>query len=198
MPQTGSFPRFFPRFARANIFDRDKSETLAQNYRRLGLAARLRAPTGGTEKKLGHTPSSRDKDPLAVKNVEQAAVISEAKVERDEDGKIIRVIHGRANPLNDPLNALDSDSEMEDEKEYEEWGGIRENGTETDVVKELMAEARNPVEKKPRYLSEREKEWLESLVAKYGDDYGKMARDRRLNPMQQTSGDLKKRIERLK
>lgn len=180
--------------------DRDKSETLAQNYRRLGLAARLRAPTGGTEKKIGYKPSSRDKDPLAVKNVEQAAIITEAKVERDADGKIIRVLPGRANPLNDPLNSLDSDSEMEqeEEEEFEEWGGLREDGTETAVVKELMAEARNPLEKKPRHQSEREKGWLGQLVEKYGDDYGKMARDRRLNPMQQTSGDLKRRIQKLK
>lgn len=134
-----------------------------------------------------------------MKNVEQAAIVSEAKVERDADGKIIRVLPGKANPLNDPLNSLDSDSDMEeDEGEYEEWGGIKENGNETEVVKELIAEARNPVEKKPRYQSEREKEWLERLVARYGDDYEKMARDRKLNPMQQTSGDLKRRVQKLK
>ena len=134
-----------------------------------------------------------------MKNLEQA-VVSEARVERDADGKIIRVLPGKANPLNDPLNALDSDSEAdeEEEKEYEEWGGIRENGNETEVVKELIAEARNPVEKKPRYPSEREKEWLERLVGKYGDDYERMARDMKLNPMQQTAGDLKKRIQKLK
>lgn len=133
-----------------------------------------------------------------MKNVEQAAVISEAKVERGADGKIIRVLPGKANPLNDPLNDLDTDSEMEEEKEYEEWGGIKEDGTETDVVKELIATAKNPVEKKPRYQSEQEKEWLGRLVDKYGDDYERMSRDRKLNSMQQTPGDLKRRISKLK
>jgi nucleolar protein 16 len=37
---------------------------------------------------------------------------------------------------------------------------------------------------------------VEALVEKYGDDYGKMMRDRRLNPMQQSEGDLKRRVKR--
>jgi len=45
-------------------------------------------------------------------------------------------------------------------------------------------------EKKERKQSEREREWIERLVAKYGEDYQRMARDMRLNPMQQTAADL--------
>jgi nucleolar protein 16 len=105
-----------------------------------------------------------------------------------------------SNPLNDPLNELDSDSEAEDkdEQEYEEWGGIRETGGETEVVKSLMEEARHPAEKKPRHQSEREREWLGRLVAKYGDDTAAMARDRKLNPMQQTAADIARRIKKMK
>lgn len=169
---------------------------MAQNYRRLGLVARLKAPTGGIEKKI-HATTTRTSpnDPFAITSIENM-IVSEAKVERDADGKIVRIIgRGRDNPLNDPLNALDSD-EDEDDEAADEWGGIDEGGA-TDVVKSLLQESRNTVEKKPRYLSEREKEWLEELVAKHGDNTAAMAKDRKLNPMQQTEADIKKRLRKI-
>jgi len=78
----------------------------------------------------------------------------------------------------------------------EEWGGIIEDAQvpgETHVVRQLEAIARNEV-KKVRTQSEREREWIEALVAKYGRDYAKMARDRKLNPFQQTMGDIRRRV----
>ncbi|KND93408.1 Nucleolar protein 16 [Tolypocladium ophioglossoides CBS 100239] len=181
----------------------DKKETLAQNYRRLGLVARLKAPTGGTERKLhGTTARVSPNDPFAITTIGEA-VVSEAKVERDADGKIIRVL-GRHpdNPLRDPLAALDSDSEGDGEGAAEEWGGIAEAepqaGGSTDVVRSLIEESHNPAPRKPRHQSEGEREWLERLVAKHGDDTRAMARDTRLNPMQQTAADLAKRIKVLK
>lgn len=143
-------------------------------------------------------------------------MLSEATVERDADGKIIRILsrtsttsgaiarasrHGHA-PLRDALNDLDTDSEAEEqeqeEEDDEEWGGIKEDGTETDIVKSLIAEARAPVVKKPRHMSEREAEWLTKLVQRYGDDYEAMARDHKLNPMQQTAADIRRRAGKLK
>lgn len=122
-----------------------------------------------------------------------------ARVERDADGKIVRVIGRAPNPLDDPLHELDSDSEMGDGEveEHEEWGGIQENGRETEVVKSLIQEARNPAPKKKRYQSEQEREWLEKLVGKYGDDTRAMAKDRKLNPMQQTEADIRRRINKM-
>jgi nucleolar protein 16 len=179
---------------------RDKNETLAQNYRRLGLVARLRAPAGGTETPLHGkaTVKPTKSNPFNISTIGQS-IVSEAKVERDADGKIIRVLHrGATNPLNDPLNDLDSgsDDEMEEE-EAPEWGGIVDEGETTEVVKSLVEESRNPVEKKPRTQSEQEQEWLQRLVAKHGDDYAAMARDLKLNPMQQTAADLKRRIKKM-
>ncbi|KAF4120854.1 FAD dependent oxidoreductase [Geosmithia morbida] len=204
-------------------FKVNKKETLAQNYRRLGLAARLRGPTGGTEKLLSSSkeagasgrPAKRsDVDPFAIAPTNQKAVLGEAKVERDASGRIVRVIRpgsgNDANPLNDPLNEYDSDSDDgtgakkkgakidNGVANYEEWGGIREQGDETDVVRTLMDEARNPAEKKPRYQSSREREWLTSLVDKHGDDVTAMARDRKLNPMQQTAADIARRLKKLR
>ncbi|OAQ95767.1 hypothetical protein LLEC1_00378 [Akanthomyces lecanii] len=108
----------------------DKKSTLSQNYRRLGLVSRLRAPTGG----------------------------------------------------------------------HEEWGGIvdaRHDDGMTDVVRGLVEQARNPAPKRARHLSEREAEWLHKLVARHGDDTRAMARDARLNPMQQTAADIARRLKKL-
>lgn len=100
-----------------------------------------------------------------------------------------------ANPLNDPLNELDDD-------EADEWDGfamVPEHGEEEQVnpvIRELEEAAKNGERKAPRKQSQREEEWLERLVARYGDDYGRMARDRKLNPMQQTEADIKKRVKK--
>ncbi|KAL7790924.1 ribosome biogenesis protein Nop16 [Trichoderma ceciliae] len=189
----------------------DKKETLAQNYRRLGLLARLKTPTGGIEKKLSTSSSASSadpsaaalraskSDPFAIANTEKA-ILSEVKVERDSEGNIVRILGRRANPLNDPLNDLESASGEEDKGDAaEEWGGIDDDGVgTTDVVRSLIEEAKNPAPPKARYQSEREREWLEKLVAKYGDDTRAMARDPRLNPMQQTASDIAKRLGRMK
>lgn len=172
---------------------------MSQNYRRLGLLARLKAPTGGTEKRL-HATTTRTSpnDPFAIATMENA-IVSEARVERDADGKIIRIIgHSKPNPLNDPLNELDDEDDEVEEEAGEEWGGIEDEYADaTDVVKSLLAESRRPDVAKPRHQSEREMEWLGKLVAKHGDDTAAMARDRKLNPMQQTASDIAKRIRKL-
>ncbi|KAI0123048.1 ribosome biogenesis protein Nop16 [Xylariales sp. AK1849] len=186
----------------------NKNETTTQNYRRLGLVGRLNTPTGGVEpnrQAKDAKKSTNPADPFAILPMGADGVVSEARVERDENGKIVRIIRegrkGRENPLNDPLNALDTDSEAESkiEDDGETWGGIDEKeDSRTDVVKALEAEANRPREKKIRGQSQREREWLDSLVEKYGADTRAMARDRKLNPMQQTEPDIAKRIRKLK
>ncbi|KAK6071684.1 nucleolar protein 16 [Seiridium cupressi] len=182
----------------------DKKETTTQNYRRLGLVSRLKAPTGGAEPDLvskNKKISTKPVDPFVIQSTGSDTVFSEVRVERDENGKIVRILgstsKGRENPLNDPLNEFDTDSEAEEEfpDDGETWGGIED--TRTDVVKQLEEEANRPREKKPRTQSQRERQWLESLVAKYGDNTRAMARDRKLNPMQQTEADISKRLRKL-
>ncbi|KAI0490803.1 ribosome biogenesis protein Nop16 [Xylaria cf. heliscus] len=190
----------------------NKKETMTQNYRRLGLVGRLRAPTGGVEPKLRPSSSSSSsskpttatasKNPFAIHGA-KGPVATEAQVERDENGKIIRVISSerkRPNPLNDPLVELDTDSEAESgdgREDAEEWGGF-EGDENNEIVRQLESEANRPVEKKPRTASSREAEWLQTLVDRYGDNTAAMARDRRLNPMQQTAADIAKRIRKWK
>ncbi|KAK5631200.1 hypothetical protein RRF57_006915 [Xylaria bambusicola] len=187
----------------------NKKETTTQNYRRLGLVSRLRAPTGGIEPKNRPSTSSTStskttapKNPFAIngaKDARSAAV--EVEVERDADGKIIRVIskeRKRFNPLNDPLVELDTDSEAgsDDGEDAEEWGGFE--GEQNEIVRQLEEEANRPVEKKPRTVSAREAEWLQALVDRHGDDTAAMARDHKLNSMQQTAADIARRIQKWK
>lgn len=192
---------------------RNQKETLSQNYRRLGLASKLNHPTGGVEKTVATLAAAADEhNPAAVdtlninSKVPTTINVSEVRIERDpKTGAILRVLDDsvqKPNPLNDPLN------ELEDGEE-EEWNGfVNEHGLldgaapavsgKTSVVRELEEQAARPVHKKPRTQSEREEEWIQALVDKYGDDYGKMSRDMKLNPMQQSSGDLKRRVKKWK
>jgi nucleolar protein 16 len=122
---------------------------------------------------------------------------SSARVDRDpETGKIIRVIHEKTkkeNPLNDPLM---SDSEGEDEEM--ENAHTREGAAEeaNAIVRELEAQASMVPERKVRKQSQREQEWIARLVERYGTDTKGMARDRRLNPMQQTEADISRRVRK--
>jgi nucleolar protein 16 len=81
-----------------------------------------------------------------------------------------------------------------------EWNGFAmvpertEAEAENPVIRELEEAAMNGAKKAPRGQSQREQEWVERLVNKYGEDYAKMARDRKLNPMQQTAADIRKRV----
>ncbi|KAF2005673.1 nucleolar protein 16 [Amniculicola lignicola CBS 123094] len=189
----------------------NQKETLSQNYRRLGLTARLNHATGGTEKTIKllglNDPQSSRADIAADSTANKLNIPSqrpaqydpeEVQVERDpETGKIIRVLNdpstSKPNPLNDPLNELE-------DSDFEDWNGFAmvPEGEKSDnpVIRQLEEQARNGVKKPPRKQSTREEEWIESLVKKYGDDYGKMSRDRKLNPMQQSVGDLKRRVQK--
>lgn len=126
--------------------------------------------------------------------------MSEVKVERDASGRITRVLRD-TNPLNDPLNELDSDAEdSAPQKQHEEWSGFEDNRVSErdrpEVLRALEAEAGRPTEKTVRHQSEREVEWLKRLVAKHGDDVRAMARDMKLNPMQQTAADIGRRLRK--
>ncbi|KAH6882469.1 Nucleolar protein 16 [Alternaria rosae] len=190
----------------------NQKETLSQNYRRLGLTARLNHATGGTEKTIAllglNDEKSSRADTAANSTADALNIVSKAKkpeniaieeieVERDpETGAILNVtgtLDKKDNPLNDPLN------EIEDDDEEMEWNGFsmvpeRPEEAQNPVIRELEEAAMNGARKAPRGQSQREQEWVERLVNKYGEDYAKMARDRKLNPMQQTAADIKKRV----
>ena len=99
----------------------------------------------------------------------------------------------KANPLDDLLNSDEEDEAVdEDEALRNRVRGSRRGGG---IVSELEESARHEKKKRPRVQSAREREWCERLVKRWGDDWGGMSRDRRLNPMQQSEGDLRRRVE---
>lgn len=189
---------------------RNQDETLTQNYRRLGLTSRLNSATGGIEKlRAGDASKTSTTSKLAISNAipKQFAPVS-ARVERDpETGKILRVIHREDdNPLNDPLNvveAMDFKGAEDDGEVFEGFEGEvaakkTKKKSKNEIVRKLEEQASMVPEKRERSQSEREREWIERLVGKWGEDFEKMARDRKLNPMQQTPADIRRRVGKWK
>lgn len=124
------------------------------------------------------------------------AAFRSVKVERDADGKIVRVLR-KDNPLNDPLNDIEDESEPDGEEDKESEGAKKSaagSAEATKVVDLLEAEASRPTEAHKRHQSQQEREWLARLVARHGDDAAAMARDLKLNPMQQTEANIRKKL----
>ena len=182
----------------------DKHLTLSQNYHRLGLASKLNSRSGGTEAKATNTEGEqlRKQDPLAVAASRPARTgLKTTKVSRDAEGNIVKVIHkgNAANPLNDPLNAMEGESEEDQSlgtsdrtnKGTMNYAGIVPK-LEAAALAELVEVGKR---RQPRMQSQRERVWIEQLVEKYGQDIRSMSKDPKLNPNQQTEADIRKRIE---
>lgn len=169
----------------------DKSLTLKQNYKRLGLRAKLGRSAGGDEQKvesLSELQAKREKNQKnqlkhvptvsEIENLDDPSRIpeGEARLIRDsETNEVIKVIYGTMK--------VDDNDESEEEIEN------------PSVIKQLEEYAeKNSKIKKERHQSERENDWIKSLYEKYGDDYDKMKWDKKLNIYQQSAGDLKRRI----
>ncbi|KAJ9633936.1 hypothetical protein H2201_008945 [Coniosporium apollinis] len=177
-------------------------ETLSQNYRRLGLATKLNHVTGGVEKtgpgSSADALSARKNDCLTIDGKAPTTIdVQEARIERDSATGELRILDDpsarrKLNPLNDPLNEL---SDFSGVKEWEGFGNVPQvrSGAGTTVGRELKGQASQGVRKAPRKQSAREEEWIEKMVEKYADDYGKMVRNRKLNVVQQSEGDIRRR-----
>jgi nucleolar protein 16 len=180
----------------------DRKQTVTQNYKRLGLSSRLNAATGGVEKfKPGKENNGVGVIPVQRVVREAKIKTEEVRVERDDEGNIIKVIRPegaekerKPNPLNDLLNDVEDEEEEQPDEEMET------RATKSSVVAALEQEAAEEAERlakrRPRQQSKREEEWLERLVARYGQDTKAMARDRKLNPMQQTEADIQRRLKK--
>ncbi|CAX44154.1 nucleolar protein, putative [Candida dubliniensis CD36] len=170
----------------------DKSLTLKQNYKKLGLRAKLGRSAGGDEQKvvsLSEVQANREKK---KKKDQSTHVPSVSEIENLDDPS--RIPEGEARLIRDPetnevIKVIYGTMKVDDNEESEEE---IENPT---VIKQLEEYAeKNSKIKKERHQSERENDWIKSLYEKYGDDYDKMKWDKKLNIYQQSAGDLKRRI----
>ncbi len=190
---------------------RNSRETVSQNYRRLGLTVKLNHATGGTEKlpftensSNAPAPGRPNRSSLAARAaLPSTASLSEVRVERDPTTGAIRQIidqqPAKPNPLGDPLNDIvDSDAESWDGFDNQPIAdsGANKRSSKSSVVAQLIEQAAGGVRKPPRRQSEHEKAWLAALAAKHGDNYGAMFRDMKMNVMQLSEGDIKRRIRR--
>lgn len=138
-------------------------------------------------------------DTFAIKPSQTPADLKprEVHIERDpETGAILHVFdNANANPLNDPLNELE-DTEM---PKFNSLGFVpksRRGSKDTEVTRALEEYALSGVERAKRGQSKGEEQWIVDLVEKHVDDYKGMFWDRKLNPMQQSLGDIRKRVKK--
>lgn len=193
----------------------DYSLTLAQNYKRLGLRAKLQTPAGGQEADLSKvikkqpliknsvfdddddsdSDSDNDQDVNDKKENEsendddsefnpENIPEGEARIQRDKDGSVLRVIHGKKKnfDIDEDINSIKGKLQNEEET--------------TDVVKQLEQFANRPIAKVARNQSEREEEWISRLYKKHGTNYKKMFYDTKLNIYQQSENDIRRRVEK--
>lgn len=170
----------------------DKSLTLKQNYKKLGLRAKLGRSAGGDEQKVVSLSEVQANQEKKKKKDQLTHVPSVSEIENLDDPS--RIPEGEARLIRDPetnevIKVIYGTMKVDDNEESEEE---IENPT---VIKQLEEYAeKNSKIKKERHQSERENDWIKSLYEKYGDDYDKMKWDKKLNIYQQSAGDLKRRI----
>lgn len=193
---------------------RNQSQTVSQNYRRLGLVSKLNARAGGVEKRASDFSALARGDALAIANKKPTTLVpGTVRIERDpETGAILRVIddgnggekRGRREWNGRILRDVLDDGEGEEDEDVSRRGVGQQHdlsltmtqsvGGEGVVPELVMQAATGGMKKRPRKQSQREEEWVEQLVERYGEDVGRMARDRRLNPMQQSERDIRRRV----
>lgn len=210
----------YPRKLIPSTTNRNKHETLTQNYRRLGLVSKLNPRAGGVEPSLSAIPSSgtgaqgkaKAKDSLAIREHDADVLVpGTARIVRDEKGEVVRVLYhdredeGKGKKERERevewrgrrlVDEMGDDDDEEEGTQHEIFTGGKDDDEDGDgVVRQLAIAARRGEKKKGgRKQSQREEEWVERLVGRYGDDVGKMARDRKLNPMQQSPSDIARRV----
>ncbi|KAJ1955856.1 Nucleolar protein 16 [Linderina pennispora] len=164
----------------------DSSLTMAENYRNLGLVARLNGEKGGQVTPLfGKAKEEADEqakvDMANMTNDELRKHIPQGYgiIERDDDGNVINIIMPE-----EPQDPLDSDYEAEKVEAKKEG------------ARALEEYANMYHEKKQRWLAQGERQMLQDFIDAHGDDYNKMFWDKKLNIDQLTEKQIKKKIQR--
>ncbi|KAH0830412.1 ribosome biogenesis protein Nop16 [Lanmaoa asiatica] len=195
----------------------DPTKTLCQNYLALGLQHDLNPiSSGGSEVNLSRTIGQNNTcqlHPTAPSSIIRSSV-SEGlpdtsalpkgfgRIIRDSSGDVVRVelpSDGEAGHVPKQELVIDTpvvttESELRVwAHDPERWQGAGSGDMEDTIVQDLKNLAASATVRE-RYMSLGERSYLDRLVKKYGDDFYKMACDRRLNPEQRTANELRRAI----
>jgi nucleolar protein 16 len=194
----------------------DKSKTVHQNYDALGLQFAL-TPTqsGGAERVLPRPKGSAEAEsvPASHKSVESCPSTIPSgfgRIIRDDFGNVIRVDLPETEEIQDSEQNTELPEADVDDKSMNDWVGCLKkkyppnNTMDARGSSSSSAQGIHPVVELerlsasgralPRHSSCGERSYLGRLIQKYGDNYERMARDRRLNPEQKTVGELKRAV----
>ncbi|TPX72669.1 hypothetical protein SpCBS45565_g00208 [Spizellomyces sp. 'palustris'] len=173
----------------------DKNLTLKQNYERMGLISALNGAAGGTE----HEAAARARE---ERELQKAKTEVEWRRIDDEPAKPVEQDSAQAENFDVEVNGP-----VEVDPRVRQLGsklGLKrrtapttgEASAKNAVVEAMEAEVRDIV-KLERHASEQEGKVFGDLLRKHGRNYEAMSRDIKLNRYQLSSGQLRKRIERL-
>lgn len=193
----------------------DKAKTVRQNYLALGLQHTLNpVSSGGSEVDLRYGRPDRvksevrgchegEKDSGGHSSVKKVVPSGFGRIVRDETGAVIGIELGEEEeeergpePDMETLEPSVADADLQ------VWvqGGTGDDEVTSSaertgsVVIKALEGLSVQTETKVRHTSQGERMYIARLVRKYGDDYERMARDRRLNPEQKTVGQLKRAV----
>lgn len=195
----------------------DKAKTVRQNYLALGLQHSLNpVSSGGSEVDLRHGRPDRvktevhrchegEKDSGGHSSVKKVVPSGFGRIVRDETGVVIGVELGEEEeeergPRPD-METLEPSVADADRQVWAQGGTGNDDVTSSaertgSVVIGRLEGLSAHTETRVRHTSQGERMYIARLARKYGDDYEKMARDRRLNPEQKTVGQLKRAVEK--
>ncbi|KAG5519692.1 hypothetical protein PMAC_001848 [Pneumocystis sp. 'macacae'] len=147
----------------------NKKKTLKQNYSHLGLIAKP------NDKNCIFIKKHNIKTSFLNKNDQSKLQPNEARIQRDNEGNIVKIIYGKQREFDDILNS--------DIKTEEISPKTKKKATRSTKI--------------DRKLSKNETLFLRRLIDCYGDNIDAMTKDIKLNAMQLTAGDLQRKIKKL-
>jgi len=188
----------------------DKHKTVKQNYVALGLVSSLNPiASGGTERQV-LPPQSSNNQSITEPSTPQTSG-SGARIPRGR-GRITKDMYGNVIDIELGEDEDETVQRNRDNKTYEldhtpldgnlmNWVQLGTNhrpprSDGNSVVQELQNITESVAIRAIRFLSDGERSYIERLVARHKDDFGAMAKDRKLNPEQRTAGELTRAIRR--
>ncbi|KAJ3004595.1 hypothetical protein HKX48_001142 [Thoreauomyces humboldtii] len=187
----------------------NKKMTLKQNYERMGLLSALNGAAGGTqhgaeERRHEEEVLERQRVKLLEEDVEWRAIdddesstttVTAAAVEEEEDDDDYDV--DTQGPVRIDPRARRIGHKVGLKRSVDPAPVPASRAVHAHVVVAAMEEEANDVVRLVRHASEQEGRVFGDLMRKHGRDYEAMAKDMRLNKYQLSTGQIRKRIERL-